>query len=145
ILWLVRVGYLQDFYMPRRSKRLRPLIFLITWLLICLVEIRYWQAPLATEIVLLFTLMLTGTMSLITLFWKISFHVATISTAFVALVIVVGLKAWPVLLLIPLTAWSRVRLQRHTPHQVLMGCLIGILIALLMSQHPVVTRLLAVR
>ncbi|MDM8520911.1 phosphatase PAP2 family protein [Anaerolineales bacterium HSG6] len=142
ILWLVHTGHLQDFYMPQRSKRLRPLIFVIVWLFICLMGLRYLQAPLSIEVVILFVLALTVTMSIITLFWKISFHSASITTAFVTLVIVVGVKAWFALLLIPLVGWSRVRLQRHTPYQVLMGCLVGVLIALLMTQHPTVVTLI---
>lgn len=129
ILWLVHTGYLEDFYMPNRAKRLRPLAVLIVWLLICWALIPYWHVPIIVEIVLSITIVLVSLMSLITMVWKISFHAATVSTSFVGLLLIVGLKAWPVLLLIPLVCWSRVRLGRHTRRQVLMGCLVGILVA----------------
>ena len=36
VLWLVHKGTLEDIYMPRRETRMRPLIVLMVWLLLCL-------------------------------------------------------------------------------------------------------------
>ena len=73
------------------------------------------------------------------LFWKISFHGATITAAATATVLVAGSSAWPVLLLVPLVGWARVRLERHTPRQVIFGTLVGALIALILD-HGVILR-----
>lgn len=141
LLWLVHNGTLEDIYMPNRETRVRPLIVLMVWLLVCLGLIRYWTAPPVVEAFVLITIMLVGILSLVTLFWKISFHGATISAAATATVMVAGYAAWPVVLLIPLVGWSRIRLERHTPRQVIYGSLVGVLIALIVA-HGVLLKLL---
>jgi membrane-associated phospholipid phosphatase len=84
---------------------------------------------------------LTGILSLVTLFWKISFHGATISAAATATLMVAGSSAWPMMLLVPLVGWARVRLKRHTLRQVIYGSLVGALIALLLV-HGILLRVL---
>lgn len=134
VSWLVSIGKLEDIYMPNRERRLGPLTVLMIWLLICLGLMRYWQAPLIVEIFVLATTVMIGVLGLVTLFWKISFHGATISAAATATVIVAGLTAWPVMLLIPLVGWARVRLKRHTTGQVICGSIVGVLIAIVLAQ-----------
>ena len=130
LFWLTYKGQIEDIYMPRRETRIRPLTVMMVWLLVCRGLIRYWAAPQIVEAFVLVTIVLVGILSLVTLFWKISFHGATISAAATATVMVTGSYAWPVVLLIPLVGWSRIRLQRHTPRQVIYGSLVGALIAL---------------
>ncbi len=132
LFWLVHNGAIEDIYMPNRETRVRPLTVLIVWLLVCLGLIRYWAAPPIVESFVITAIVLVGILSLVTLFWKISFHGATISAAATATVMVAGsYYAWPVMLLVPLVGWSRVRLERHTPRQVIYGSLVGALIALI--------------
>ena len=133
LFWLVRTGALQDIYMPDRATRVRPLTVLMVWLLICLGLIRYWTAPTVVEVFVLSSIVLVGILSLVTFFWKISFHGATITAAATATVMMAGSSAWPVMLLVPLVGWSRVRLERHTPKQVIYGSLVGALIALIVA------------
>lgn len=132
LLWLVNSGTLEDIYMPKREARLRPLSVLILWLVLCLGLIRYWEAPRIVEIFLLSATVLVGILSLITLFWKISFHGATITAAATTTVLVAGYYAWPVVLLVPLVCWARIRLKQHTPRQVIYGSVLGALIALVL-------------
>jgi membrane-associated phospholipid phosphatase len=131
LLWLVQKGAIEDIYMPRRSARLRLLAMLMVWLVGCLGLIRYWDVPSLVQSFVLATTTLVGILSLVTLFWKISFHGATISAAATVTVMVAGSQAWPVVLLVPLVGWARVRLKRHTPRQVIYGSLLGALIALI--------------
>lgn len=131
LFWLVHNGTIEDIYMPKRETRLRPLAALMLWLMICLGLIRYWQAPVIVELIVLTITVLIGVLSLVTLFWKISFHGAAITAAATTTVMVAGSSAWPVMLLVPLVGWARVRLRRHTPGQVIYGSLLGALIALL--------------
>lgn len=133
ILWLVRNGSLVDFYMPRREERLRPLTASMLWFLICLLLIHYWQAPIIIETFLISTLALVAVLSMVTIFWKISFHGATVTAVATTLLAMAGSQAWPVMLLVPLVGWSRVRLARHTFQQVLMGSIIGALLALTLA------------
>jgi membrane-associated phospholipid phosphatase len=132
LLWLVRRGKLADIYMPERETRLRPLTLMMVWLLICWALIRHWQAPTIVEMFVLAATVMIGVLSLVTLFWKISFHGATITAAATATILVAGSSAWPVMLLVPLVGWARVRLERHTPRQVIFGSLVGALIALIL-------------
>jgi membrane-associated phospholipid phosphatase len=132
LLWLVRAGTLEDIYMPRRETRIRPLMVSMVWLLVCLWMIRAWAAPPMVEAIVIVTLILTGILSVVTFFWKISFHGASISAAAIATVMMGGAYALPVMLLVPLVGWARIRLQRHTPRQVIYGSLLGGLIGLLL-------------
>lgn len=131
LLWLVHRGTIEDIYMPNRKTRLRPLAVLMVWLLGCLGLIRYWEAPPVVESFVLAATILVGILSLVTLFWKISFHGAAISAAATTTVMVAGSYAWPVVLLVPLVGWARIRLKRHTLRQVIYGSLVGVLIALI--------------
>lgn len=141
LLWLVRQGTLADIYMPERETRLRPLTFIMVWALVCLMLARRWEAPLVVEFFVVAAIVLTGILSLVTLFWKISFHGATISAAATATLMVAGSSAWPMMLLVPLVGWARVRLKRHTLRQVVYGSLVGALIALLLV-HGILLRVL---
>lgn len=144
LLWLVHKGALEDIYMPSRQTRLRPLAVLLAWLLLCLGLIRYWEASPIVEVLVLSTIVLVGVLSFVTLFWKISFHGATITAAVTATMMVAGsYYAWPVVLLVPLVGWSRIRLKRHTPRQVVYGSLVGALIALALV-HGLLLRLLEI-
>lgn len=134
IFWLVYRGMLEDIYMPKRETRLRPLVVLMSWLLVCIGLIRYWAAPPIVETFVLATIILVSVLGLVTLFWKISFHGATISAAATATVVMAGSSAWPIMLLVPLVGWSRIRLERHTPRQVIYGSIVGALVALLIAQ-----------
>lgn len=143
LLWLVQTGTLEDIYMPTRETRLRPLTVLMVWFFVCLMLIRYWEATPLVEGFVLATMVLVGILSLVTLFWKISFHGATITAAATATMMVAGsYYAWPVMLLIPLVGWSRIRLKRHTPRQVIYGSLVGALIALILV-HGLLIRFLS--
>jgi membrane-associated phospholipid phosphatase len=141
LLWRVRRGALADIYMPERETRLRPLTLMMIWLLVCLSLIRYWAAPPIVELFVLAATVMIGVLSLVTLFWKISFHGATITAAATATVLMAGSSAWPVMLLVPLVGWARVRLERHTPRQVIFGSLVGALIALVLV-HGALLRVL---
>ena len=144
LFWLVQTGKLEDIYMPTRETRLRPLTVLMVWFFCCVMLMRYWQAAPLVEGLILAVMVLVGILSLVTLFWKISFHGATITAAATATMMVAGsYYAWPVVLLVPLVGWSRIRLKRHTPRQVIFGSLVGALIALLLV-HGLLLKLLAV-
>jgi len=84
------------------------------------------------------TLLVFGTMGviqvgfllLVTLRWKISGHGAAIGSLAVFLWSLYGAAAAPALLAIPLVAWARVRIQRHTIAQTVAGSLAGMCITL---------------
>lgn len=61
--------------------------------------------------------------------WKISLHVSILTTLLTVLV-VINARLIALLFLIPIVAWSRVRLKAHTVMQVIMGFVVGLLISL---------------
>jgi len=63
--------------------------------------------------------------SLITLYWKISFHTAVVTSVVTAIVILGGFEFWPFFLLIPAVAWARVNLKKHTLWQAVGGALVA--------------------
>jgi hypothetical protein len=132
VIWLVRRGELADIHMPHRRSRIKPLGVITTWLLLCIVLLSRWGAPAALNLFLVGTLVQIGILSLVTLFWQISFHSAVISAAAASSVAIGGATLWPIIisLLVPLVGWSRVRLRRHTFRQVTAGCVVGTLVAL---------------
>ncbi|MEM7345658.1 MAG: phosphatase PAP2 family protein [Chloroflexota bacterium] len=134
VLWLVRTGYLEDMYMPTRHKRIRPLAFIMSWFLVCWGLVYYWAAPPVVELLILGIMVLVGVLSIITFVWKISFHGASITAAITATLLVSdSYYIWPIMLLIPLVGWSRIRLNRHTPLQVVYGSLVGAVIAIILA------------
>lgn len=143
ILWLVRVGYLEDFYMPRRDTRLRPLGVTVLWLILGLSTLQYFGVPILVQIIGTTIVLLISVLAVITLFWKISFHAASVSAATLTFVLIMGWVSWPSLLLIPLVGWSRVRLKRHTTQQVIAGSIAGLIIAVVMFHYVFMPSLLA--
>lgn len=134
VVWLVRRGELSDIHMQHRRSRIKPLGVIMAWLFVCTLLLHHWGAPAALDLFLVTALLQIGVLSLVTLFWQISFHSATISAAAATAVAVGGTTVWPITitLLVPLVGWARVRLRRHTLRQVTAGCVVGTLVALLM-------------
>jgi membrane-associated phospholipid phosphatase len=61
----------------------------------------------------------------ITLRWKISVHTTSAAGLTVLILRVFGIAAAPLVISIPLIAWSRVKLRRHTLSQTIAGALLG--------------------
>lgn len=126
IVWLVHRGDVADVHVPVRAERIRPLICavslaLLAWLVLYRVSAPRLLQCLAGVNSLQATLFLA-----ITLRWKVSLHCATAANlAVLALVLVSGAAATPFVMLVPVVAWSRIHLQRHTFAQAAGGALLG--------------------
>jgi hypothetical protein len=128
LIWLVRRGELADIHMPDRRTRLKPLGLMMLWAGICLLLLRYWQAPPTLLFILLIVVGYMAVLSTITMFWKISFHSTAISAAASIGIITGGITLWSVtiVLLVPVVGWARIYLHRHTVRQIIAGCLLGV-------------------
>ncbi len=126
--WLVRHGEAVDIHLPNRQTRLKPLIFTLVWMSVWVVLLSYFDMAEVLVSLLKGALLQFTILSLITLFWKISFHSATISTA---IAIAIALDNVPSVWLIAITTlvfligWARIYLRRHTLAQVIAGGLVG--------------------
>ena len=131
IIYLVRIGYLVDIYMPNRQRRVKPIAFIVFWILVSDVFLILIGAPKAIGVILIISIILVGSLLSITLLWKISFHTGILTTAAGVTLFFDAPYAWFVTLLVPIVGWSRVRLRRHTTMQVIGGCVAGCLVAIL--------------
>jgi len=123
-----------DFDMSKKEERIKPLCVCLVCLLISLVVIYFFSSRFIFMIyALIFILLLVN--ALITLFWKISFHMGANT---VGTLIINFLYGWqlPVLyVLLPLVFWSRLKLKKHTVAQLLGALLINSLIIFLFLKY----------
>jgi membrane-associated phospholipid phosphatase len=125
ILWLLRSHQVTDFDVYLREQRLRPYFFTLTcggtsWLIGIIAH-----APHMILILNGASFIQMLVMGAINTRWKISAHAATAASMSVMISILFGVGSLPVLLTIPLVAWSRVQLHRHTLAQTIGGATLG--------------------
>jgi membrane-associated phospholipid phosphatase len=125
LIWLKRRGLITDLDVQVREQRVRPMIFTlacggIAWLALLLGKA---PAPMAFLAGLLWLQMFI--IYIVTLYWKISVHCATAAGVATILWMLQGVSL-PLLLGVPLIAWSRVRLRRHTLAQTIAGSVLGV-------------------
>jgi membrane-associated phospholipid phosphatase len=124
LAWLVRHGRVTDLDVQLREQRARPMLFTLGCGALGLAVLALGGAPpllvtLAGGLWAQMVIILS-----ITLYWKISVHSATAAAAATALLVLFGTPL-PWLVGVPLIAWARVRLGRHTLAQTVFGALLG--------------------
>jgi hypothetical protein len=131
VLLLKRWGVAWD--IPHRRDRVIPMILLATFFGIGYALLVLWGNAFLNALFGTFLVWFGGFLA-ITLFYKISGHVA--ADAFAAFLIVsqFGFAWWPVLLVIPLVAWARVRGKHHTQGQVIAGAAYSLFISLIANR-----------
>jgi membrane-associated phospholipid phosphatase len=124
LLWLKRRGLITDMDVQLREQRTRPMLFTLAcggaaWFILTI-----GAAP--TKMILLAGLLWLQMVVIfgITLCWKISVHCATAAGVATWIWALMGTPL-PLLLGVPIIAWSRVRLRRHTLVQTMAGSLLG--------------------
>ena len=145
---MVRSGRAESLEVRDRASRLKPfLVGIVSYLvgMIVLGTTVETATALIVSIAALFPLN-TLLLLLVNLRWKISIHMATLA-GFVSILLFVALTVWrdlpteweaaltaasvaPLLLLLPLLMWARVRVSAHSPGQVLAGAAFGLLVPL---------------
>lgn len=126
ILSLAARGHITDIHMAVRTQRIRPFIVSIICTMLAWWVLRLLGAPPLLPMFTLFSLIQIAIMLAITLVWQISMHTMSITGA----VVIFGALYGPLvgLLLLPLIAVvgaARIKLNRHTPAQVVAGGLVG--------------------
>jgi membrane-associated phospholipid phosphatase len=107
---LSRKGHITDFDVFLRQQRNRPYIFTGICSALALVTILIFQAPW----ILIFLCL-----------WKISAHTASSASFSVVVWQLFGPFGLLAFLIVPLIAWSRVKLHRHSIGQVIFGAVTG--------------------
>jgi len=129
LVWLVRRGLVTDLDVQLRQQRIKPMTFTtvcagLAWLVLVL-----GAAP-QPMVVLAGALWVQAVVTFaITLRWKVSVHCAAAAGTATVLWFLMGMPL-PLLVGVPLIAWSRARLRRHTLAQIIAGVLLGLTIFL---------------
>lgn len=130
VLYLVQSGQVQDFHLPERKERTKPFIASIAASLVAWGILQWLGSPALFNGVIFALIVQVALLLVITLFWQISIHTATVA-GFVTFAM---LATWPLLglatiawlPLVPLVGWSRLHLKRHTISQILIGGMVGV-------------------
>jgi len=123
ILLMYKYGFIGDLQMYSRKDRFIPLLISTLSFLAGFITLQLTGADILIRLIFLIYISSLVIFSIITLFWKISFHTSYITLFYVVLATVLGKKFLFLFVLIPLVGWSRVKLKKHTVMQVTAGFL----------------------
>jgi membrane-associated phospholipid phosphatase len=122
------------FYIPRRNEpwsstekrqRIMSFVFMAASYPIGYALLKVFHAPAIFEAVMLSYVMVVLGLILINLFFKASGHAAGVAGPVSAMIYLYGLVATPLIALIPLTMWARVRAKGHTLSQTIVGTILS--------------------
>jgi membrane-associated phospholipid phosphatase len=127
VVWLVKRGDITDIDVQLRKQRFQPLLVTMTCTGLAWLVLALGVAPTTMTIVAGALWFQVVAIFAITLRWKVSVHTATAAGATTMVWALLGTPL-PLMLAVPLIAWSRVRLRRHTLPQTVVGALLGFVI-----------------
>lgn len=125
IMYLVRKGIVTDFHLNVREERTKPFLLMTANTALVFLIMLILGAPKLILVVIATAVLQLLFMLVITLKWKISGHCTAVTGLVVLTLALFGENLLPLTLLIPLVAWSRVRLKRHTLSQTIAGAFMG--------------------
>jgi hypothetical protein len=123
---LVRQGKVGDLHVAIRDQRLRPLMVMLACMALAFAAAIALGAPRPLSVFLGLGLVQGVLLTVVTVFWQISFHAAAAAAMVCAVAVVYGTLAalflTPILLIV---AWARLRLKRHTFRQIVAGAAVS--------------------
>lgn len=126
VVYQVKRGTITDFHMERREERIRPLLLTLACAGLAWWVLWAWDTPRPLRLFAAVNGLQTLLFLLLTMRWKVSMHTAAISGFSVLLVNFFGLSALSLSISVPVVAWSRVHMRRHTIGQTIGGVLLGV-------------------
>ncbi|MBN2007434.1 MAG: phosphatase PAP2 family protein [Anaerolineae bacterium] len=136
IVWQLRRGQITDLDIHVRGQRKKSMLVTIASFTAIWVAMLLGRAPAILTLLAGIGAIQWIIIFAITLRWKISVHSASATGVTLLILHVFGLSAVPLVVSLPLVAWSRVKLRHHTPAQTIAGTALGtavFLIAVLVS------------
>ena len=135
IIYLLRHGKIDNFFINAREQRTRIYILACVSAAAGCITLALLNAP--TILVAGFTTGVSTALvfTFINLWWKISLHTALVAASATVLVLLYGWAAAGTLVLVPLTAWSRIELEYHSLTQTISGALLAALFVIVLF-HP---------
>lgn len=132
-------GSISDLHLRERRQRHRPYMVTILSATIAWIILSWLEATEVMRALALFSLANVVVMAAITVFWQISMHTMSVSSALMALALLfsppLALLCSPIL---PLVYAARYRLGRHSHKQLLGGAILGALLPLMLYiSHPI--------
>ena len=131
VIYLVRSGKVDAVFTNDRQQRTKIYLlaglcsfascFILASLGAPSILVTAYSAGLAVVVIFMF----------INLWWKISLHTALISAAVTIMIMLYGGMATVTVVLVPLTAWSRIELKYHSLAQAVTGALLAALIVVM--------------
>ena len=129
IIYGVHKKIFTDMDVSKRTQR--PLLFFVSGFMavVYLYGLLFLNGPKILTAVIVGIIVSVLIISVINLRLKVSIHVATVASLLFALAIIYQGYAYLTLLLIPLVAWSRLKIKRHTLPETIAGAVLGILLS----------------
>ena len=131
VFYEVKTGRFNNYDISKQEQRSRFFFFVGLVTIIYISCLFFLHGPLEMVIVTFGSLLGLLLLDIVNKFVKASIHVACVSAILLSFVILSGLSFSWLLLFIPLVAWSRVKLKRHTITETITGGLFGILLTIL--------------
>ncbi|MEJ5308327.1 MAG: hypothetical protein WHX52_01025 [Anaerolineae bacterium] len=125
LIWQVRHGRVTDLDVQLREQRKGSLLVTIGGFGVSWLVMHIGHAPPLLKAMAGAGFVQWLVVFVITLRWKISVHTSSAAGVTLLILHVFGLAAAPLVISIPLIAWSRVKLRRHTLGQTIAGALLG--------------------
>ena len=130
-LWLKRRGKISGLYIPDRTQRTGPFLWLLFFYTLGISLLRWINAPSSVIAALIVHTVNVALITGVTRFYKMSFHVMSAATSGGILFYFFGMPALLILALIAALSWSRVHTRSHSLSQVLVGAFVGFFSAFL--------------
>lgn len=130
LLWAIRSKKISDWDISNQRQRVNALAIFLFIFAIDMIIIRMMNMVSMTTLFLFFLITFIGIFC-VTLFWKLSGHLSIAMIFAGVLIHWYGWGWWPLLLVLPVLAWSRIILKRHTIRQTIGGILFGMAMVVL--------------
>ena len=127
VVFLYKKKIITDLHVPKREDRLKPLLVSNISYLLGYFVFYILRAPIYLRALFFTSFLTTVLLTIITSFWKISFHTSWITFTSISYYVFFGKWMLFLFLLVPLVAWARVKIKRHTIGQVIAGSLLAVI------------------
>ncbi len=124
-------GIFSDFDVSKKEERPKLFVFGAFVTFLYLISLFILNGPKILFIAISGIILGVLIISLVNRWVKASIHVATVSAFSVSLIILYGNILIPLLLLIPLMAWARVKIKKHTSIEVVTGGFLGLALTII--------------
>ena len=131
VLLLFRFSKVSNVHLHDKDERLLPLC--ITCVSMALGAIVLYNIGASWKIVWVCLAFVANSIvfSIITAFWKISFHTSVATGCILVLVLLVNFKLIWLFLVVPIIAWARLYRKRHTLLQTIAGTVVATIVTML--------------